>query len=154
MASHPQFPSIDYQPNSGEIKDISGERAFREMKHGHLIISYEGKDYLAHRLAWFIYYGKWPEQTLDHINGNPKDNRIENLRDVTHNENMRNCKKRVDNSSGVTGVYLHKPSGKWQARGYLNGKAKSLGLFDDKELAINERKNWEKNNGYHKNHGR
>jgi len=154
MASHPKYPSVFYDPDSGEIKDISGKRSFREMNFGHMIVSYEGEQILAHRLAWFIFYGKWPEGTIDHINGDPKDNRIENLRDVPHEENMRNCKKRKDNTSGVTGVYYHKLSGKWQARGYLGGKASSLGLFCDKEAAIKARKQWEIENGYHANHGR
>jgi hypothetical protein len=154
MESHPEFPSIFYDPHTGQIEDVSGLRCFREMKTGHLVVSYEGKIYLAHRLAWFIHYDVWPKFTIDHINGDAANNKIENLRDVSHQENMRNCRKRPDNTSGVTGVYYHKPSTKWQARGYLNGKARSLGLFVDKQDAIEARKVWEKENGYHENHGR
>ena len=44
----------------------------------------------AHRIAWFLYHGKWPEKYIDHINGNRSDNRIENLREVSHSENCKN----------------------------------------------------------------
>lgn len=46
-----------------------------------------------HRVAWFLYYGKWPEKCIDHINGDRSDNRIENLRDVSHSENSLNKDK-------------------------------------------------------------
>jgi hypothetical protein len=154
LYGHLEFEGIFYDPETGDFLEVTGKRSFREMKHGHLVVSYKGKSYLAHRLAWFLYFGVWPKETVDHINGNPKDNRIVNLRDVPHSSNTRNCSKRVDNTSGVTGVYFHKPSGKWQARGYLFGKARSLGLFENKESAMKIRKEWEEQNGYHKNHGR
>lgn len=154
MLYHDDFLGISYNQDTGEFYEESGKRVFREMPFGHLIISYEGKSYLAHRLAWLFYYRSWPNGNIDHINGNPKDNRPENLRDVSHKENMKNCKKRSDNTSGITGVYYHKPSGKWQARGYVDGKANSLGLYVEKEQAVVVRKGWESQNGYHKNHGR
>lgn len=43
-----------------------------------------------HRIAWFLYHGKWPEKCIDHINGNRSDNRIENLRDISRSENSLN----------------------------------------------------------------
>lgn len=154
LLKHKDFDNILYNPATGEFQETSGERKFRSGKYGHLVISYKGKIYLAHRLAWLFYYGDWPKRNIDHINGVPDDNRIKNLRDVTHAENLRNCKKRVDNTSGTTGVVFHKPTSKWQARGYSKGKAKSIGLFEDKQDAIAARKDWEKSNGFHKNHGR
>jgi len=65
------------------------------------------KTYAAHRVAWFLHHGAWPMGEIDHINGNAQDNRIANLRDVTHKENTRNMKRRSDNTSGITGISYH-----------------------------------------------
>ena len=52
-------------------------------QRGYYRVSLDSERHLAHRLAWLYVYGKWPELTIDHINRNPSDNRIQNLRDVT-----------------------------------------------------------------------
>lgn len=57
-------------------------------KDGYLRIRAYSKQYLAHRVAWYLYYGKWPDTILDHINCNREDNRIMNLREITQKENM------------------------------------------------------------------
>jgi hypothetical protein len=56
---------------------------------GYLRITVLGKSYYAHRLAWFYMNGEWPDQ-IDHINGIKSDNRIENLRNVTVQQNNQN----------------------------------------------------------------
>lgn len=53
-------------------------------------IGIDGKLYLASRIAWLLYYGEWPRLTIDHRNGDRTNNRIRNLRDVTHHVNMNN----------------------------------------------------------------
>lgn len=60
---------------------------------GYIHISFRGMQLKAHRVAWFLFYGRYPKNIIDHINGNRADNRIENLREVTHRENLRNMKK-------------------------------------------------------------
>jgi len=50
--------------------------------------------WLAHRLAWYLYYGVMPRYEIDHINGDKGDNRIENLREVTPSQNIRYSKQR------------------------------------------------------------
>jgi hypothetical protein len=52
-------------------------------------IFFAGGDYYAHRLAWFYVHGQAPKYTIDHINEVPDDNRIANLQDVPHRENLR-----------------------------------------------------------------
>src|SRR3546814_1788886 len=59
---------------------------------GHLCGHVKGIPLLAHRVAWAIHYGEWPNGQIDHINGDPSDNRIANLRDVSALENARNAK--------------------------------------------------------------
>ncbi|WP_175698488.1 HNH endonuclease [Burkholderia ambifaria] len=71
----------------------------------------------------------------DHINGNKLDNRRANLRVCLQAENMRNAKKRVDNTSGFKGVTYHRASGLWHARIYANCKVVSLGYFQHRENA-------------------
>lgn len=90
---------------------------------------------LAHRVAWAIYHGDWPENHLDHVNGDKTDNRIENLRSATNAENMRNTGLRADNKSGFKGVSWNAGCGKWQAHIRVDGKTKHLGLFDAAEAA-------------------
>ena len=97
--------------------------------HGYRKICLFGKRYYAHHLIWLWHHGTWPEKDeLDHINRIPDDNRIENLREVTHQENMENMSLRKDNSSGHVGVC--KISKKWRARIVVNGKQVHLGYFD------------------------
>lgn len=64
---------------------------------------------------------------IDHINLNPLDNRLSNLRQCSHAENMRNVKIRKNNSTGYKGVHIHQ--GKYRAGIRFNGKTHHLGLF-------------------------
>jgi hypothetical protein len=85
-----------------------------------------------HRLLTGI--GNDPE-TIDHINGDGLDNRINNLRICTIAENLRNQGIRKNNKSGCKGVAFHKQSGRWQSGITVNGKRIYLGLFDTIEEA-------------------
>ncbi len=76
---------------------------------------------------------------VDHINGDPADNRRENLRAVTTSENQQNRRKQVNNTSGYPGVRWHKSTGKWVAQVRAMGKQKHLGSFDCKREAYKVR---------------
>ena len=102
---------------------------------GYVTIRVDGVSHKAHRLAWLYVYGAFPEKHLDHINGNPSDNKISNLRECTAAENQQNQKRRSDCKSGYTGVSFHKASGKWQASIRVNGRTIHLGIFDDPQEA-------------------
>lgn len=112
------------------------------------------KMYLAHRICYAIYHGVDPyPMQIDHINHDGLDNRIDNFRLVSHQENLKNQKKRSDNSSGSVGVSWVETRNKWLARIKANGKSKHLGYFTNKSDAIAARKAAEKKYGYHENHG-
>lgn len=117
---------------------------------GYLGGQLEGRWYRAHRVIYAMCHGKWPANQIDHINGVRDDNRISNLRDVTHVENARNAAIPSDNTSGTVGVCWHIRDGRWRAR---IGRI-SLGGFIRKDDAIAARKAAEKKHGYHPNHGR
>lgn len=100
---------------------------------GRRVIIIDKVKYKAHRLAWLYVYGKWPSGMLDHINGDPKDNRIENLRECSHAENMQNHSSSGYGKSGYLGVTADR--GKWKASICKDGKTRNLGRFDSPEAA-------------------
>jgi hypothetical protein len=107
---------------------------------------------LAHRVAWAIYHGEWPKNEIDHINGNRADNRIVNLRDVPRSLNVKNCKRRKDNTSGFAGVYRYK--NRYLAHLRINGKLKIVARCDTPEEAFAIREQEKLKYGFHPNHGR
>jgi hypothetical protein len=113
-----------------------------------------GKRYKAHRVAWALYHGEWPAEFIDHINGDPADNRIENLRVVSQQINAQNQKLGKANKSGVIGVCWSPLHGKWSAQIKTNRVKHHLGLFDHLEDAAAVRKAAERRFGFHPNHGR
>jgi len=113
-----------------------------------------GVSYYAHRLAWALHFGQWPIAEIDHINGDPSDNRIENLRSVDHTENCRNLKRHSDNVSGVTGVSWCKDREKWQAYISDGQRRIPLGRYNELHEAVIARKAAEAALRYHPNHGR
>lgn len=113
----------------------AGTTAGCKEKRGHVKIMIDGKNYKAHRLAWLYIYGHFPDSGIDHINEDPNDNRIVNLRIATSKENSQNITSpRSDNKSGYRGVYYAERN-KWRASIRINGKLKHLGYFDTPEKA-------------------
>lgn len=101
---------------------------------GYVFVSIRDKPYLAHRLCWFHHKGYIPEGDIDHKNRVRHHNWILNLREVSRQCNVRNSGISKNNTSGVTGVGLHKKSGKWQGQITVNKKNINLDyfkLFDD-----------------------
>lgn len=75
-------------------------------------------------------------ELCDHVNGDPTDNRRENLRVATHSENMRNRRSRKKGNI-YKGIYFDKERERWVAQISVNGKAKTIGRFyTDKQAAI------------------
>ncbi len=107
------------------------------------------KSYANHRIIFLYHYGYLPK-FIDHIDNNKLNNKIENLREATVQQNNCNTKLRKDNTSGIKGV--HKVQKKWLVRVQINNKRKIIGRFDDLELA--ELVAIEARNKYHKEFAR
>lgn len=113
---------FDYREDGQLIRRISrssntkaGDIAGSPNGSGYLITVVDGEDYRNHRLVWLWHYGYIPEYGLDHIDRDPGNNRIENLREASQTCNMRNTGLQRNNTSGVRGVSWSKQAKKWQA---------------------------------------
>ncbi|HWP55644.1 MAG TPA: HNH endonuclease [Pyrinomonadaceae bacterium] len=131
---------LAYDPLTGIFTWINGPndrlraglRAGRTIAKGYISIRLDGRAYLAHRLAWFYRFGTWPAHQIDHINGRPSDNRLENLREADNHQNSAN--RKVRSAHGVKGVKRTK-SGRWEAKLQHKGQFYALGTFDTIEEA-------------------
>ena len=107
---------------------VAGSIAGTKDSYGYFQFAVDGKLYLAHRVAWLMVHGEWPECEIDHINHDRSDNRIENLRLATRRANMHNLKSaRSDSKTGLPGI-SKKPQG-YVARIQNAGKRVYLGCF-------------------------
>ena len=114
--------------------DIIGKEVGFITINGYRATSIHKKQYLIHRLIYAMFYGYVPK-ILDHIDGNPLNNKIENLRSATSIQNAYNQKNHKNNKTGVKGVNFNKLCGKFSARCQVNKKQNWLGLFPTLELA-------------------
>jgi hypothetical protein len=106
----------------------NGREAGNNTPNGYRKIKFRGRQLLTHRVAWLLHYGVWPSGDIDHIDGDPLNNRIDNLRDVSHRVNMQNqVHAQARNPDRLVGAT--KKKGKWMAQININGKSKYLGLF-------------------------
>lgn|SRR5262245_41315889 len=139
---------FDYDPNTGLLfwkvdryrKIKAGMRAgSTNGTRGIVQIGINKTMWKAHRIAWAHYYGAWPTRDIDHVDRNPANNAIANLRECTMSQNQGNKKKRIDNRSGYKGVYRsnyrkhqNKP---WTAEIRIDGKRHHLGRYTTPEQA-------------------
>lgn len=131
---------------------FSGKRAFCNLgSHGYLTGALSGKRMTAHRVAWAISHGAWPDGEIDHLNGDRTDNRLTNMRVVSRAENARNLKV---SSGEMRGVYWYGPTARWVAKIHHKGRMLHLGYFADRADAISARRHSERELGFHPNHGR
>lgn len=112
-----------------------GREAFTAKQKGYNVGGINNRTFLAHRVIWAMMNDKWPEEHIDHINGDTSDNRLVNLREATNAENMWNQGKPITNSSGYKGVTWNRDRRKWMAQIGFNKHHKYLGLFDCRKAA-------------------
>jgi hypothetical protein len=135
---------LDYDPNTGiftwKIKTIGsrgiGNIAGHKHKLKYIHIKICKKSYMAHRLAWLYMYGEFPTEYIDHIDCDKSNNKIENLRLSSNQQNQFNRGIPKNNTSGVKGVSWFKRDKKWQVTIYVDKKAKSFGRYINFDEAV------------------
>lgn len=135
---------INYDPTTGNFSwrvsapGISaGKSAGYVSLFGYRVICVNRKAIRAGRLAWFLFYGKWPDGEIDHINNNRLDDRISNLRVVDRSGNSQNRRSAMANnkSCGLLGATWNKQHKRWQAKIVASKIRYHLGYFDTPEDA-------------------
>ena len=117
---------VDRTAPSG-VANLKGKHLGYRRKDGYWILRTTKGQLLAHRVVWELTHGPIPDgMVIDHINRNPSDNRIENLRCVTQAVNLTNVPVRSHCKSGEKYVNFEPRTGRWQ----LRIKRKSYGTFD------------------------
>lgn len=165
---------FDYDAGTGEFRflprarsEFATDRAFSIFKTkcqgkvagwghvaGYISIRIDGRDYLAHRLAWLWMTGALPENEVDHVNGNRSDNRFSNLRSVSKLENSHNQSIRITNKSGHNGVFWDGRRRAWRVDLMNEGRSIYLGQFKTIEEATAARKAGERALGFNRGHGK
>jgi hypothetical protein len=114
---------------------VAGQVAGGLLTDGYVSVAIDGHHYLAHRLAWLLAYGQWPNGQIDHINGARADNRLSNLRLATGAQNCRNQKTKRS-KSGLKGAAWCSTRQHYIATIRTEpGKRKTLGRFKTAEEA-------------------
>lgn len=133
---------LSYDPDSGQFIWINpssvrmtGKRAGTVNNLGRRQIKVKGKIYKEHRLAWLYVYGEFPALDIDHIDRNPLNNRIHNLRLATKTQNCYNREKPARGYNPVKGVQFEPRSGNWVSYGSHQKKRIHIGTFENIELA-------------------
>ena len=134
---------FDYNPRTGDLVwaaprsrrvkagDVVGARS----KTPYVLVGIGQRVYVAHRIVWLWVYGELPNRDIDHRDGNPRNNRLTNLRLADRSENAQNMGLKSSNTSGFPGVSLCRTTGRWRATITLRRKVTRLGRFDTAEEA-------------------
>ena len=133
-----------YSGKEAGSKYCNGSKMYKRIK-------INGVPFMFHHIVWIYNKGLTPKE-IDHINGDGLDNRLSNLRDVTHAVNQKNKRKAKNNKSGYTGICRHR--NKWLSYIYVNSKMIRLGSFVDICEAVKARKDAEIRYDFHENHGK
>lgn len=131
----------------------AGSVAGYKMPTGYFYVGVDGQNHYLHRLIWFFFNGQNPKHTIDHINHDKGDNRIENLRDVTQKVNSRNMGNVKQNSLGFAGVTFNKRDNRWLAKIKVDYKQIYLGQYETLEEAISMRMTANDHYGFSNDHG-
>jgi hypothetical protein len=153
---------LHYDPDSGLFINKTtratntspeGSVAGTYVPAGYIRLCIDNKIYSAHRLAFLYMEGYIPKE-VDHDNQIKSDNRWCNLTAADHTTNSMNRSVQSNSSSGHLGVLFDKNRNKWRVHIKVNQVQIFLGRFDNKEDAIQARKDAEVLYGFNQNHGK
>lgn len=154
MAKLPPFPlsdldaALSYDPETGNLywrtrpaNNVRMDRpAGAVLKNGYRRIVVQNCQLYAHHIAWYLVHRGWPDQMIDHANGDRADNRLTNLRLATQAQQNYNMLPGSLNTSGVRGVCWRPKWGLWRAYITINRRQKYLGMFKNFDEAVAARK--------------
>lgn len=122
---------LDYRGRGGRLKWFAHNSSNKKGYWGNYVVATDRKV----RLHRYVMRLDDPVLIIDHLNGDTLDNRKQNLRIITRSENNKNVRKRINNTSGYTGVQMNKRTGLWLATIWLHHNKFYLGEFDTREEA-------------------
>ena len=136
----------------------SGKAINRVDANGYHIVGLRGfgksrKNLYQHRVLFAMYHGVWPDEAIDHHDGNTSNNSISNLRPVSQSVNSKNQRLRNTNKSGLHGVRWYDRYSAWHSEGTYNKRKFHLGYHKDFFEAICARKSWELDKEFTRRHG-
>jgi HNH endonuclease len=143
---------IDYNPETGIMRRKTTDKGYHAgdivgtpIGRGYIQAEVDGQRVLVHRLAWLYMTGAWPTKTINHKNGNHRDNSFSNLRQASRSEAAAAGRtgKRTG-ASGVLGVSWNKSAGKWHVQAWAKGKPYYGGLFESLDEASQKAANLRK----------
>lgn len=123
-----------YNRSKRSRTSLADQKAGAINKHGRVYVKISGKSYLLHRLI-FLYHHGWIPAMIDHKDTNPLNNKIENLRACSREQNNSNRIASKANKLGVKGVYQHRDGVRYQVNVRANNKLHYGGLFNSLEEA-------------------
>jgi len=130
LAYNPDTGLLTWRVSPGR-RCRAGSRAGTPNGNGYIRVKVRGRKHLAHRLAWVLTYGQWPENEIDHIDRNRENNRLANLREVTRCENRNNFDRMTTvGASGIPNVTWHAAVRRWIGAYSFAGRKYYLGCFD------------------------
>ncbi len=126
-----------YHPTTGVFTKTNGSYVRQDFRNGYARVRVPGYGHLkVHRLAFLFMEGTWPENQVDHIDGNKANNVWANLRLATNAQNHQNrLRANKNNSTGLLGVRKYNNSGKFFAEITIERTTINLGIFDTAEEA-------------------
>jgi hypothetical protein len=129
--------NISYEEAKANFIEIDGQ-VYRKVgcanPDGYVSIGYKNTYLSAHRIVFLLNHGYLPE-IVDHIDGNPSNNKIENLRAADKSTNAMNRPARSDSKTGIKNVCWSKAHKKWVVNININKRKTQIGYFKDIELA-------------------